>query len=63
MMHQLEGTPGMIVQAHLIERKSIKDLAEALNCSRASLRIHLKVGLKLLRQWAQRDGLMPIQTS
>ena len=53
--------PGKVVQAHLIERKSIKDLAQAFNCSRSTLRCHLHEGLKLLRQWAQRDGLMPPQ--
>ena len=30
-MHQLEGMPGKVVQAHLIERKSIKDLEEELD--------------------------------
>ena len=63
VMHQLEGMPSKVVQAHLIERKSIKDLAEKWKCSRASLRLHLNEGLGLLRQWAQRDGLMPVQTS
>ena len=61
VMHQLEGTPGMVVQAHLIERKSIKELSEALSCSRSTLRLHLLQGVALLQQWAQRDGLMPIK--
>ena len=55
--------PGLVVQAHLIEGQSIKDLAQDLNCSRSSLRLHLHQGVGLLRQWAQRDGLMPIPTS
>ena len=63
VMHQLEGMPGEVVQAHLIERKSIKDLAQKWKCSRASLRLHLNEGLEVLRQWAQRDGLLPVQTS
>ena len=62
VLHEVEGMPGKILQAHLIERRSIKDLAQALNCSRASLRIHLQEGLGLLRQWAQRDGLIHSQT-
>ena len=61
VLHQVEGMPGKILQAHLIERRSIKDLAQALNCSRSTLRIHLQEGLGLLQQWAQRDGLIPIQ--
>jgi len=63
VMHQLEGMPGKVVQAHLIERQSLKDLARTWNCSRASLRLDLKEGLGLLRQWAQRDGLLPVQTN
>ena len=63
MLHQVEGKAGMVLQAHLIQGQSLKDLAQALNCSRSSLRLYLNEGLGLLRQWAHRDGLMPIHTS
>ena len=53
----------MVLQAHLIEAKSLKDLAQALKCSRSSLRFYLSEGLELQRRWAHRDGLMPIHTS
>ena len=52
-----------MLKAHLIEGQTLKDLAQAMNCSLSSLRLHLHVGLQLLRQWAQRDPLLPIQTS
>ena len=63
VLHQMEGMPGKVVKAHLIEGQSMQNLAKALNCSRSSLRLHLHEGVALLRQWAQRDGLMPIQTN
>ena len=63
MLHPGEGKTGMVLQAHLIEGQSLKDLAQALKCSRSSLRFHLNEGLELLRRWAHRDGLMPIHTS
>ena len=53
----------MVLQAHLIEGKSLKDLAQTLKCSRSSLRFHLNEGLELLRRWAHRDGLMAFHTS
>tara|TARA_B100000524_G_scaffold188972_1_gene97924 strand:- start:435 stop:614 length:180 start_codon:yes stop_codon:yes gene_type:complete len=59
----VEGMPGMVLQGHLIEGQSIKKLAQALNCNRSSLRLHLHEDLELLRQWAQRDGVVPVQTS
>ena len=63
VLHQVEGMAGTVLQAHLIEGQSLKDLAQALNCSRSSLRRHLNEGVELLQQWAQRDGLIPIQSS
>ena len=63
VLHQVDGLAGTVLQAHLIEGQSLKDLAQTLNCSRSTLQLHLDEGLRLLRQWAQRDGLMPIQTS
>ena len=63
VLDQLEGMPRQVLQAHLIEGETIKDLAQAFNCSRSTLRLHLQEGLNLLRHWAQRDGLMPSQTS
>ena len=63
VLHQVDGLDGTVLQAHLIEGQSLKDLAQALNCSRSSLRLHLHAGLRLIRQWAQCDGLIPIQTS
>ena len=54
---------GTVLRAHLIEGQTLKDLVQALNCNRSSLRIHLHKGVQLLRHWAQRDDLMPIQTS
>ena len=63
VLHQGERKTGMVLSAHLIEGKSLKDLAEALKCSRSSLRFHLNEGLELLRRWTHRDGLMPIRTS
>ena len=62
-MYKRQGLAGTVLQAHLIEGQTLKDLAQAMNCSRSSLRVHLHEGLQLLRQWAKRDGLMPIQTS
>ena len=63
VLHQVDGMSGTVLRAHLIEDQILKDLAQVMNCSRTSLRLHLHEGLELLRQWAQRDGLMPIQTS
>ena len=60
VLHQVEGMPGKVLQAHLIEGQSIKSLTEAFKCSRSSLRLHLNEGLGLLREWAHRDGLMPL---
>ena len=62
MLYQVDGMAGSVLQAHLIEGQSLKDLAQTLNCSRSTLRLHLDEGLRLLRQWAQRDGLIPIQS-
>ena len=59
----MEGKTAMVLQAHLIEGKSLKDLAQALKCSRSSLRSHINEGLELLRRWAHRDGLMAFHTS
>ena len=59
----MDGLTGTVLKAHMIEGQTLKDLAQAMNYSRSSLRVHLHEGLQLLRQWAQRDGLMPIQTS
>ena len=55
---QLDGMPGTVLQAHLIDGQSIKELAKAFHCSRSTLRKHLNQGLKILQQWAHRDGLM-----
>ena len=63
VLHQVDGMAGSVLQAHLIEGQTLKDLAQAMNCIRSSLRLHLHEGLQLLRQWAKRDGLMPNQTS
>ena len=63
VLHKVEGKTGMVLQAHLIEGKSLKHLAQTLKCSRSSLRFYLNEGLELLRRWAHRDGLMPIHTS
>ena len=63
VLHQVDGLAGTVLKAHLIEGQSLKDLAQALNCSRSSLRLHLHEGVQLLRQWAQRDGLRPNNTS
>ena len=38
VLHQVQGKAGMVLQAHLIEGQSLKGLAQALNCSRSSLR-------------------------
>ena len=62
VLQQVEGMPGKVLKAHLIEGQSIKDLAQALNCSRSNLQLHLNEGLALLRQWALRDGLMASQS-
>ena len=62
VLHQVDGMPGKVLQAHLIDGQSIKDLAQEFNCSRSTLRQQLKEGLALLRQWARRDGLMQIKT-
>ena len=61
--HQVDGLSGTVLQAHLIEGQTLKDLAQAMNCSRSSLRLHLHERVQQLQQWAQRDGLMPIQNS
>ena len=63
VLHQVDGLAGTVLKAHLIEGQSLKDLAQVLNCSRSTLRLHLDEGLRLLQQWAQRDGLIPIQSS
>ena len=63
MLHQVDGLAGTVLKGHLIEGQSLKDLAQALNCSRSSLRLYVNEGLGLLPQWAHRDGLMPIHTS
>ena len=63
VLHQVDGLAGTVLKGHLIEGQSLKDLAQVLNCSRSTLRLHLDEGLRLLRQWAQRDGLIPIQSS
>ena len=63
VLHQVDGLAGTVLKCHLIEGQSLKDLAQVLNCSRSTLRLHLDEGLRLLRQWAQRDGVMPLQTS
>ena len=63
VFHKVDGLAGTVLEAHLIEGQTFKDLAQAMNCSLSSLSLHLHEGLQLLRQWAQRDGLMPIQTS
>ena len=49
MLHQVDGLAGT-VQAHLIEGQTIKDLAQAMNCSRSYLRLHLHEGVQLLQQ-------------
>ena len=63
MLHQVGGMDSTVLQDHLIEGRTLKDLAQAMNCSLSSLRLQLHEGLQQVRQWAQRDGLMPIQTS
>ena len=63
VLHQVDGLAGTVLKGHLIEGQSLKDLAQVLNCSRTTLRLHLDEGLRLLKQWAQRDGLIPIQSS
>ena len=63
VLHKVDGTAGTVLQAPLIEGQTLKDLAQAMNCSRSSLRLYLDEGLQLLRQSSQRDGLIPIQTS
>ena len=63
LLHQVDGLAGTVLKGHLIEGQSLKDLAQVLNCSRSTLRLHLDEGLRLLRQWAQHDGLIPIQSS
>ena len=63
VLHQVESKAGMVLQAHSIEGQSLKDLAQALNCNRSYLRLYMDKVLGLLRQWAQRDGLMPTQSS
>ena len=63
VLHQVEVKTGIVLHAHLIEGKSLKDLTQALKCSRSSLRLYLNEGLELLRRWAHRDGLMPFHTS
>ena len=41
VLHQVDGLAGMVPQAHLIEGKSPKNLAQALKCSRSSMRFYL----------------------
>ena len=41
VLHQVDGLGGTVLQAHLIEGQTLKDLAKAMNCSRSSLRLHL----------------------
>ena len=36
MLHQLDGLAGTVLQAHLIEGQTLKDLAQVMNCSRSS---------------------------
>ena len=50
VLHQVNGMDGTVLQAHLIEGQALKDLAQAMNCSRSSLRLHLHEGVQLLRQ-------------
>ena len=61
--NQVDGMAGTELQAHLIEDQTLKGLAQAMNCSRSSLLLHLHEGVQLLQQWAQRDALMPIQAN
>ena len=63
VLHQVEGMPKRVLQAHLIEGQSIKELAHTFHCSRSTLRKHLNEGIKILQQWAQRDGLMEAKIS
>ena len=63
VLEQVDGMPGKVLQAHLIDGQSMKDLALIFNCSRSTLRLHLNEGLKILRQWARRDGLLILKTS
>ena len=58
VLHQVDGLAGTVLKGHLIEGQSLKDLAQVLNCSRSTLRLHLDEGLRLLQQWAQRDGCL-----
>ena len=52
VLHQVDGLAGTVLQAHLIEGQTLKDLdlAQAMNCSRSSLRLHLHEGVQLLQQ-------------
>ena len=63
LLHQVDGLAGTVLQAHLIEGQTFKDLTQGMNCSRSYLRLHLHEGLQLLRHWPQHERLMPIQTS
>ena len=47
VLHQVDGRAGTVLQAHLIEGQTLKDLAQAMNCSRSSLRLHLHEGVQL----------------
>ena len=39
VVHQVGGLTYTVLQAHLIEGQTVKDLAQAMNCSRSSLRL------------------------
>ena len=49
MLQQVDGMAGTVLQAHLIEGQTLKDLAQAMSCSRSSLRLHHHKGVQLLR--------------
>ncbi len=57
VLHQVDGMAGTVLQVHLIQGQTIKDLAQVMRCSRSALRLHLHEGVELLQQLAQRDGL------
>ena len=61
MLHQVDGMAGTVLQAHLIEGQTLKDLAQTLNCSRSSLRLHLHEAFNCCGNGPNGDGLMPIQ--
>ena len=41
VLHEVDGLAGTVLKGHLIEGQSLKDLAQVLNCSRSTLRLHL----------------------